>query len=410
MKILVLNTGSSSLKSQLIETSAEQIQANQDRTLARASIDKIGTGEAIVSCSAAEGQTQKFSREILEHKEAVKTALDCLREAAAGITGERDQIEGVGHRVVHGGEHFSQSVLMDEAVVRNIEDCIELAPLHNPHNLKGYHAARAMLPESQHVAVFDTSFHQTLPRHAYLYGLPYVLYHRHQIRRYGFHGTSHRYVSYRFAQAHGKRRADFKLITCHLGNGCSLCAIDHGTSVDTSMGFTPLEGLVMGTRSGDVDPAAVLHVMAKEELSSHEISSLLNKHSGLYGLSGLTNDMRTLIEQAGEGNDRARLAIDVFCYRVKRYLGGYYAALNGADAVIFTGGIGENAPSIRAQICESLDSLGIVLDPEKNKAATGKQADISAEGSSCRVWVVPTNEELLIARDTLRCILKIPHP
>jgi acetate kinase len=267
-----------------------------------------------------------------------------------------------------------------------------------------------MLPQARHAAVFDTSFHQTLPRHAFMYGLPHVVYDRHRVRRYGFHGTSHRYVSYRYAQMLGKTRQEYKLITCHLGNGCSACAIDHGRSVDTSMGFTPLEGLLMGTRAGDVDPAAVLHVMSKEELTIHEVSSLLNKHSGLYGLSGISNDMRTLIEQAGKGNERARLAIDVFCYRVKKYIGAYLATLNGADAVLFTGGIGENAPAIRAQICDRLDALGIVLDPARNEAARGQASRISRDNSACQVWVIPTDEELLIARDTLRCILGLPHP
>jgi acetate kinase len=237
-----------------------------------------------------------------------------------------------------------------------------------------------------------------------------VVYDRHRVRRYGFHGTSHRYVSYRYARMLGKARKDYKLITCHLGNGCSLCAIDHGRSVDTSMGFTPLEGLLMGTRAGDIDPAAVLHVMAKEELTIHEVSSLLNRHSGLYGLSGLSNDMRTLLDHRDQGNERARLAIDVFCYRVKKYIGAYLAAMNGADAILFAGGIGENAPAIRAQICENLDALGIVLDPARNEATKGEAGRISRDGSPCQVWVIPTNEELLIARDTLRCILGLPHP
>jgi acetate kinase len=240
--------------------------------------------------------------------------------------------------------------------------------------------------------------------------LPYLFYDRLRVRRYGFHGTSHRSVASRYARMFGTRRRDYKLITCQLGNGCSVCAIDHGRSVDTSMGFTPLEGLLMGTRAGDIDPAAVLHLMAKEELTLHEVSSLLNKHSGLYGLSGISNDMRQLIEESEKGNDRARAAIDVFCYRVKKYIGAYLATLNGADAVLLTGGIGENAPSIRAQICDGLDGLGIVLDAAKNEAAQGEPCCISSDDSACQVWVIPTNEELLIARDTLRCIVGLPHP
>lgn len=406
MEILVLNSGSSSLKFQLIETSPEQILADADRVRARGSIEKIGTGEAIISIEA-DGAKTKSTREVLEHRDAVGIAASCLQDAG-GI--RKEQIEGVGHRIVHGGEQFTQSVLIDDEVLHHIREAIELAPLHNPHNLKGYAAAHEMLPQARHAAVFDTSFHQTLPRQAFMYGLPHVVYDRHRVRRYGFHGTSHRYVSYRYARMQGKTRQEYKLITCHLGNGCSVCAIDHGRSVDTSMGFTPLEGLLMGTRAGDVDPAAVLHVMSKEELSIHEISSLLNKHSGLYGLSGISNDMRTLIEQAGKGHERARLAIDVFCYRVKKYIGAYLATLNGADAVLFTGGIGENAPTIRAQICERLDALGIVLDPVRNEAARGQASRISRDDSACQVWVIPTDEELLIARDTLRCMLGLPHP
>ena len=403
IKILVLNAGSSSLKFQLIETSARQIEQHSDRLLARGSIEKIGTGEAILTHEMEGRSTTRSIHELHSHKEAVKTALATMT-GSGGVLEKPEQIAGVGHRVVHGGEHFAESLVMDEPTVQRIEEAIELAPLHNPHNLKGYYAARAQLPESRHVAVFDTSFHQTLPAKAYLYGLPYMLYERHKVRRYGFHGTSHRYVSERFAQLSGRPASELKLITCHLGNGCSVCAIDGGRSVDTSMGFTPLEGLVMGTRSGDVDPAAVLHIMAVEELSFHEVSSLLNKHSGLYGLSGISNDMRTLIERSREGDQRAKLAIDVFCHRVKKYVSAYYGLLNGATAVIFTGGIGENAVPIRSQICESLDSLGIVLDDEKNEAASGVEMEISAKKGATAVWVIPTNEELMIARDTYRCI------
>jgi acetate kinase len=409
MKILVLNSGSSSLKFQLIETSPEQIENNADRLLAGGSVEKIGTSEAIVTYRVPGRPDSKFIAEILEHQQAVQTALQTMTGAESRVIGSVEEIEGVGHRVVHGGEHFAASTLIDDEAVRLIEGAIELAPLHNPANLKGYYAARLALPESKHAAVFDTAFHQTLTPRAYLYGLPYILYKRHGIRRYGFHGTSHRYVRYRFAQLHGTAGKQAKLITCHLGNGCSVCAIDGGKSVDTSMGFTPLEGLIMGTRAGDVDTAAVLHVMAKEDLKLYEISSLLNKHSGLYGLSGISNDMRTLLEERERGSERAAETIDVFCYRVKKYFGAYLAALNGADAIVFTGGIGENAPAIRAQICENLDALGIKIDPASNEAAVGKEQRISPEGAATEVWVIPTNEELLIARDTLRCILGIPH-
>jgi len=404
MNILVLNSGSSSVKFQLIETSPEQIKAHEDRVLARGAVEKIGTAEAIVSCEVPPNKPTKFSKEILEHRDAIRAVLDHLMDPSDGLIRAPDEIGGVGHRVVHGGEEFTESVIIDEEVAGKIEDAIELAPLHNPQNLKGYTAAKEFLPHCPHVAVFDTSFHQSIEPHAYLYGLPYVFYSRHRIRRYGFHGTSHRYVAFRFAELHGKPKTEFKLVTCHLGNGCSACAIDRGKPIDTSMGFTPLEGLVMGTRSGDLDPAVVLHIMAKEELRQNEVSSLLNKHSGLYGLSGASNDMRALIEAAGEGDQRAKLAIDVFCYRVKKYIGAYLAALNGADAIVFTGGIGENAAPVRAQICESMDALGVALDPAKNEEASGGEMDISAEGARTKVWVIPTNEELLIARDTLRCI------
>ena len=428
MKIFVLNCGSSSLKFQLIETTPELIASNQDRLLARGEIEKIGSGDSIVSFSAHGGPTEKSSRPILSHKEAIQTAFDCM-SAAPGIVSDLKEIEGVGHRVVHGGEYFKQSAVIDDDVVRRIESLIELAPLHNPHNLKGYYASKALLPHATQVAVFDTAFHQTLPPRAYLYSLPYLYYTRDKIRRYGFHGTSHRYVSYRFAQIHNTTRDAYKMITCHLGNGCSVCAIDRGQSVDTSMGFTPLEGLLMGTRPGDLDAGAVMYLVGRAEMGLHEVDVVLNKNSGMYGISGVSNDMRELEAETAKGNSRAQLAIEVFCYRVVKYIGAYFAVMNGADALIFAGGIGENAPAIRAKICESLGALGIRLDTKKNQDAVGVERDISAQAApsaggaainaagpstsaasaSTRVWVIPTNEELLIARDTLRSILKIPH-
>ena len=324
--------------------------------------------------------------------------------------GDLQEIEAAGHRVVHGGERFHQSVRMDEAVVREIESLSDLAPLHNPHNLKGYEAARELLPAAVHVAVFDTAFHQTLPPRAYLYGLPYVCYTRDKIRRYGFHGISHRYVSRHFAQLHAAKPEAFKLITCHLGNGCSVCAIDRGKSVDTSMGFTPLEGLVMGTRSGDLDPGAVFHLAKRDTMDMQRVDAMLNERSGLLGISGVSNDMRDLLGAREQGNPLARLAIEVFCYRVAKYIGAYFVVLGGADAIIFTGGIGENAAAIRAQICASLGALGVRLDSQKNEQPASVAREISSEAAATRLWVIPTNEELLIARDSLRCILKIPHP
>ena len=321
-------------------------------------------------------------------------------------------IAAVGHRVVHGGEKFTKSVAIDDAVIEQIEDCIDLAPLHNPANLKGIYAAREILGQGvPQVAVFDTSFHSTMPDTSYLYAIPYQLYVRHKVRRYGFHGTSHRYVAYRYRILTGKSYDDTNIITIHLGNGCSACAIQKGNSINTSMGLTPLEGLVMGTRGGDLDPSILEFLHHKEGFSLDQLFTLLNKQSGLLGISGLTNDMRDLLEEERLHQDRrARLAIDIFCQRVKLYLGAYLAQMNGAEAVVFTGGIGENSHEIRARICQDLDVLGIALDKKKNKATVGrKEGDISAEKSKTRVWVIPTNEELLIARDTVRCVKDAPR-
>jgi acetate kinase len=409
MKILVLNCGSSSLKFQLVETTPERISNDTDIVLAQGAIEKIGSGDALVSYQQAGCPKVREGKPILHHKEAIQTAFD-LMTGPGGVIRHLEEIEGVGHRIVHGGEHFTQSTLIDDEVLKHIEASVDLAPLHNPHNLKGYYAAKALLPHAKNVAVFDTSFHQSMPPMAYLYGVPYLYYTRDKIRRYGFHGTSHRYVSHRFAQIQHKARADFKMITCHLGNGCSVCAINYGKSVDTSMGLTPLEGLMMGTRPGDLDAGAVMYLVGRAEMGLHEVDVLLNKHSGLYGISGVSNDMRDLMKASGEGNSRATLAIAMFCYRVKKYIGAYLAALNGADCIIFTGGIGENAPALRAQICADLDWLGVSIDSAKNDPVMGKEANISAAGARTEVWVIPTNEELLIARDTLRGILNLPHP
>jgi acetate kinase len=408
VKVLVLNCGSSSVKFQLVETDAETAAAGRDRSLARGLVENIG-GAAMLRYEAAGRPPLRESAEILEHKLAIERALDLLTRPDVGVLRGRGEIEAVGHRVVHGGERFHASVLIDDDVLRGIEECFELAPLHNPPNVKGYRAARDVLAVPQ-VAVFDTSFHQSMPAEAFLYGLPWVLYQRYGIRRYGFHGTSHRFVSQRLAARLGRAVDDpgLRLITCHLGNGCSVAAIRGGRSVDTSMGFTPLEGLVMGSRSGDLDPAIVPHVMAREELGPSEASALLNKHSGLLGLSGLSNDMRTLLEAEAKGNDRAKLAVDVFCYRLKKYVAAYLGVLAGVDAVAFAGGIGENASVVRARALEGLAPLGLRLDPERNAAARGAEAEISPEGAQSRVYVIPTNEELLIARDTFRIVSGLP--
>jgi acetate kinase len=408
VNVLVLNCGSSSVKFQLVQTDGELAASGRDRALARGSVESIG-GPALIRYEAPErpagGVSVRETDEILDYKAAVERVLQMVTHRDKGVVGGRGEIAAVGHRVVHGGERFQASVLIDDTVLRGIEDCFDLAPLHNPPNVKGYRAARELLGDVPQVAVFDTSFHQTMEAPAYLYALPYVLYQRHGVRRYGFHGTSHRFVAGRLAELLDRAGdATLRLITCHLGNGCSVTAVRGGRSVDTSMGFTPLEGLVMGTRSGDLDPAIVLHVMRKEELGHWEMNALLNKHSGLIGLSGSSSDMRALLEAEKGGDERARLAVDVFCYRLKKYIAAYAGVLGGVDAVAFAGGIGENAPVVRARAVAGLEALGLRVDPGRNAEAVGREADISAAGAGARTLVVPTNEELLIARDTWRIV------
>ncbi len=404
VKILALNCGSSTVKFQLFETGPERIARNEDRVLAKGSVERIGTPPSTVSFAGTDGEKKTFEAEVANHERAVKLALECLTKANGGVLENVSEIDGIGHRIVHAGEYYADSVVIDETVERRIEECSTLAPLHNPHNLRGYRAVRAALPGRGNVAVFDTAFHQTMPKKAYLLGLPYELYEKERIRRYGFHGTSHRYVSERFAQTQGGAPADYKVIVCHLGSGASVCAVDRGRSVETSMGFTPLDGLMMGTRPGLLDPGVVLHLMAADGMPVERMTEMLNHESGLVGLSGVASDMRTLLRAAGEGNERARLAIDVFCYRAKKYIGTLLAVLNGADAVLFTGGIGENQPQVRALCCEDLDALGIAIDAERNERVRGTEALISPDGARTAVWVVPTNEELLIARETVRLL------
>ncbi|MGE5748516.1 MAG: acetate/propionate family kinase [Gemmatimonas sp.] len=406
MHILVLNVGSSTVKFQLVDTDGTMIAETRDRRLARGQIERIG-GEAIVTLNAAGHDAVKTTAAIRDHLAAVEYIVSWLVSDESGVPITTvGQIEAVGHRLVHGGERFTHSTRVTDDVRRELEDLIDLAPLHNPHNLRGISAARAVLgPDIPQVAVFDTAFHHSLPERAFIYAIPYQLYRRYRVRRYGFHGTSHRYIAYRYRQLTGKTREETKIITLHLGNGASACAIDGGSSVDTSMGFTPLEGLAMGTRSGDLDPAILEFIGAKEGLGMHEIDSLLNKQSGLLGVSGLTADMRELLAEVAENGDRrAQLAIDIFCYRVRKYLGAYLAAMNGADAIVFTGGIGENATAIRAQICDGLDWLGIAVDEGRNGSLTGGEGRIDREGSRVQLWVIPTDEELLIARDTWRVV------
>ncbi len=413
MNVLILNCGSSSVKFQLIATDVERIEQHTDERLAHGIIERIG-GEAIITLQAEGGLPQRSTAPLRDTRAAVELILRwaCAEESDIKEVKSVADIHAVGHRVVHGGEQFKQSVLLTDEVLHGIEDCIDLAPLHNPANIKGINAAREVFGKGlPQVAVFDTAFHQTLPDHAYLYALPYQLYRRHRIRRYGFHGTSHRYVAYRYRQLKKIPRDQTNIITLHLGNGCSAAAIKGGNSVDTSMGLTPLEGLVMGTRSGDLDPAIIEFVAAKEGLSAQEVETLLNKQSGLLGLSGLTNDMRELLDEARESDDRrAKLAIEIFCYRARKYIGSYLAAMSGADAVVFTGGIGENSAEVRAGICDGLGWLGLELDSARNHALPGgHEGIISTDGSRLAAYIIPTNEELLIARDTVRVVCGVPQ-
>jgi acetate kinase len=414
MNVFVLNCGSSSLKFQIIETDADRIATDSDRQLAKGLIERIGS-EAIVTFQVGDAPQLKHAAPLRDHRSALAHVIQWITTAETHIPGvaSLDDIHAIGHRVVHGGERFTGSYLIDKAVLAGLQECVELAPLHNPANLKGIYAATELFgPDMPQVAVFDTAFHSTMPEGAYLYAIPYQLYRRFKIRKYGFHGTSHRFVAFRYRKLTGRQRKDTNIITLHLGNGCSACAIKGGKSVDTSMGMTPLEGLMMGTRSGDLDPAVVEYLMHKEGTSVEEVFSTLNKRSGLLGISGLTNDMRDLEQEAQEHQDRrAMLAIDIFCYRVKKYVGGYIAAMNGADAICFAGGIGENSAYIRKRALAELDWLGIEIDEERNaQAVRGREMKISTDKSRVPVYVIPTNEELILARDTVRAVKSLPFP
>ena len=413
MNILVLNCGSSSLKFQIIETDLPLIEANTDRQLARGVIERIGS-QSLITLQADEKSPSKNAEPLRDHRAALDHVIRWIISADSGVPGINSlaDIHAIGHRVVHGAEKFTRSVVIDKEVIEGIEDCIDLAPLHNPANLKGILAAQELFgPGVQQVAVFDTSFHSTMPEKNFLYAIPYQLYSRHKIRRYGFHGTSHRYVAYRYRQIVKQKREQVNIITLHLGNGCSACAIKKGSSVDTSMGMTPLEGLVMGTRAGDIDPSIIEFLMHKEGMTVGEVDTVLNKQSGLLGVSGLTNDMRDLLQEEKQHDDRrAKLAIELFCQRAKKYIGSYLASMGGADAVVFTGGIGENAPVIRQRIVDGLECLGISLDKDANrKLKPGMEGEIQSAESELKLFVIPTNEELLIARDTFRCIKNIPR-
>ncbi|MDR2712245.1 MAG: acetate kinase [Clostridiales bacterium] len=396
MKILVLNCGSSSLKYQLFDMEGEKV-------LAKGLVEKIGIEGSLLTHKLASGDKIEFQRDIPDHAQGIAMLIEALTHQDYGVITEMAEIDAVGHRTVHGGDLFASSVRISREVVDTLKRLVELAPLHNPPGITGIEACQQIMPGVPMVGVFDTSFHQTMPPSSYIYGIPYKYYEKYGVRRYGFHGTSHRYVSERVAQLVGKPLAELKIITCHLGNGSSIAAIAGGKVLDTSMGFTPLEGLVMGTRSGDLDPAILAFLADKESLDVQQVTNILNKKSGLLGISGVSSDMRYIEEAALEGNERAKLALDVFHKSVLRYIGAYAAELNGADVLVFTAGIGENGPETRKAICHNLTYLGADLDIEANQCR-GKEVEITKPGSKLRVFVVPTNEELMIARDTMEVI------
>jgi acetate kinase len=398
MNILVLNSGSSSVKFQFISMANE-------RLLAKGIVEKIGSSDAIITYQPEGKNKIREIREVLTHSFAVEMVLHLLLHPQHGVIRDKTEIAGIGHRVVHGGEDFSGSVLITDKVRAALRKCIQFAPLHNPANLKGIEACDVQLPGIPQVGVFDTAFHQTIPPKAFIYGLPYALYKKLRIRRYGFHGTSHGYVAERAAELLKRPIAELKLITCHLGNGASIAAVDRGKSVDTTMGFTPLEGLVMGTRCGSIDPALVPYIMEREKLSAKEIDSIMNKNSGLLGLTETSNDMREIEQEAGRGSERHKLAIDIYCYYIKKYIGAYMAVLGGLDALVFTGGIGENSRLVRRLACEGLENFGLVIDQARNE-----KNDRDIGRGKVRILVIPTNEELAIARDTKKILESLEKP
>jgi len=394
MNVLVLNCGSSSIKYQFIDTDKKQ-------ALAKGLVERIGMTGAVLTHQRYDGDKVKIVGEILDHTIAIEYVLAVMLSKNHGVIDDKKDIEAVGHRVVHGGETFSNSVLITDEVIGVLQDNIELAPLHNPPNIKGIQACKRVLQNTPQVAVFDTAFHSNMPPKAYLYGIPYELYKKYKIRRYGFHGTSHLFVSQRAAEILGKDISELKIITAHLGNGCSMAAINVGKSVDTTMGFTPLEGLLMGTRSGDIDPYLILYIMGKEGLSLHEANTLLNKHSGLIGISGESSDMREILAAIKEDHKRAKYAFEIFSYRIKKYFGAYAAAMGGIDAFVFTGGIGENSFEVRAEVCKDLEFFSVQIDEQKNK---DNEEIISTDSSKVKVMRIPTNEELVIAMDTSKIV------
>jgi acetate kinase len=394
MKVLVVNAGSSSIKYQVFNMEDESV-------LAKGLVDRVGIPGTTLEHKPTGKDEVIIKKDLPDHTAGMKLVLEVLVNSEYGVISDMAEIGAVGHRVVHGGEGFADSVVIDDAVKKVIKDCFEIAPLHNPPNLMGIEACQELMPDVPHVAVFDTAFHQTMKPESYLYALPYEVYEKYKVRRYGFHGTSHFYVSHRAAEMLGKPYEECKIITLHLGNGGSMAAIKGGKVIDTSMGFTPLEGLVMGTRSGDVDPAIVWFLMDKLGMDTAEANNYFNKKSGMLGLSGVSNDLRDVLEAAGSGNERAKIALQVYYNQVKGYIGNYMAKLNGCDCLVFTAGVGENGYDVRQAICSDMDYLGVKMDIEKNKVR-GKEVDVATEDSKVRIFVIPTNEELVIARDTLR--------
>jgi acetate kinase len=399
MKVLVLNCGSSSIKYQLFDMATKEV-------LTKGGIEKIGLHGSFLRNQRWDGDKVKLVGEVIDHQAGIEYILGVLTSTKHGAINNLGEINAVGHRVVHGAEKFKSSIMITEEVIDKIEECIDLAPLHNPPNLKGIEAITAILPEVPQVAVFDTAFHQTMPDYAYMYAIPYSLYKKYGLRRYGFHGSSHRYVSERACEILGENFNCQKIITCHLGNGASMAAIKKGISIDTSMGLTPVEGLMMGTRSGDLDLGVFTHIINKEEININVANTLINKHSGMVGVSGISSDMREIYNAAQNGNERAQLTIKMYCYRIKKYIGAYVAAMNGIEILVFTGGIGENATFIREEVCREMDFLGIELDLEKNNSTKGFESVISADNTKVKVIVVPTNEEYIIAQDTMEIIEK----
>lgn len=393
MKVLVLNCGSSSIKYKLYDM-------NGQKELASGVIEKIGLPDSFLKFTLSDGSKQVITQEIKEHTAGIELILKTLTDAKYGVIKSLDQIDAVGHRVVHGGDKFCSSVVINQEVIDKIEECVDLAPLHNPANLKGIFAIQKILPKVPQVAVFDTSFHQTMPPYAYIYALPYDYYEKYGVRRYGFHGTSHRYVAKRGCEFLGIDLENSRIITAHIGNGGSITAIKNGKSIDTSMGMTPVEGLMMGSRSGSVDPGVLTYLMEKENLSTQQINDIINKKSGLVGVSGVSSDMRDIENAIEQGNERARLAMDMYFYYILKYISGYIAVLGGVDAIIFTGGVGENQPIMRKYVCDSLAFLGVDFNNELNDRIKGRETELTFPNSKVRVAVIPTNEELAIAIDT----------